>query len=88
MILCWSMVVGVGLSLIHWVPRLGALGPWIGASLFISLLGIVMTGRFLGGRWRTLSLVKKDPDHDPAPVPEAEVLGNPGPGPDPGSGLA
>jgi MATE family multidrug resistance protein len=87
-ILCWSMVVGVGSALIEFAPRLGALGPWIGASLFISLLGIVMTGRFLGGRWRTLSLVKKDPEHDPAPVPEAEVLANPGPGPDPGSGLA
>lgn len=87
-ILSWSMVVGVGVSMVCWIPDLGALGPWIGASLYISLLGLVMTWRFLGGRWRVLSLVKKDPAHDPPALPEAELLANPGPGPDPGSGLA
>lgn len=86
-VLSWTLIVGVGTSLIHLAPSLGALGPWIGASSYISVLGMALLVRFLGGRWKSLSLVHHDPAVEPPPVPEAEVLGNPGPGPDPTSGM-
>lgn len=86
--LSWTLIVGVGYGLIVVAPGLGAIGPWIGASLYISVLGVVLVWRFVGGRWKTLSLVRKDPETDPEPVPEAEILANPGPGPDPTSGMA
>ncbi|MCC5822141.1 MAG: MATE family efflux transporter [Phycisphaerales bacterium] len=87
-VLSWTLIVGVGYGLIVVAPGLGAIGPWIGASLYISVLGVVLVWRFVGGRWKTLSLVRKDPETDPEPVPEAEILANPGPGPDPTSGMA
>ena len=34
---------GVGLALIHWMPQLGSMGPWIGASLYIIALGIALS---------------------------------------------
>lgn len=85
-VLSWTLIVGVGYSLVVFFPMLGAIGPWIGASVYIAVLGSALVMRFLGGRWRSISLVR-DPDVPP-PVPEAEALANPGPGPDPTSGLA
>lgn len=87
-ILSWTLIVGVGLALIRIFPEWGAIGPWVGASLYISVLGLVLVARFVGGRWKLLSLVRKDPDEYPPSVPEAEALGNPSPGPDATSGLA
>lgn len=86
-ILSWTLIVGVGYALIQLFPEWGAIGPWIGASLYISALGLCLVWRFVGGKWKTLSLVRKDPETDPPPVPEAEILTNPGPGPDPMSGM-
>lgn len=85
-VLSWTLIVGVGYSLVVFFPMLGAIGPWIGASVYIAVLGSALVMRFLGGRWRSISLVR-DPDVPP-PVPVAEALANPGPGPDPTSGLA
>lgn len=66
-VLSWTCIVGVGLALIYLAPGLGSLGPWIGASLFIILLGTVLGVRFARGKWKTLSLVDEDqpPDLDP-----------------------
>ena len=66
-VLSWGCIVGVGLALVHLAPGLGSLGPWIGASLFIILLGTVLGVRFARGKWKTLSLVDEDqrPDLDP-----------------------
>lgn len=81
-ILSWTLIIGVGFGLIVVVPQLGAMGPWIGASAYISVLGVALLWRFLGGRWKSLSLVESDPERNPPLVPEAEIIGNPGPGPD------
>lgn len=84
----WTLIIGLGLALIELAPKLGAMGPWIGASLYISFLGVALLARFMGGKWKSLSLVRKgDPTH-PEPVPEASSIANPGPGPDPTSGMA
>jgi MATE family multidrug resistance protein len=66
-VLSWTCIVGVGYGLVVFVPSLGSLGPWIGASLFIVLLGICLGTRFAKGKWKTLTLVDEDqlPDIDP-----------------------
>lgn len=70
-ILSWTCIIGLGLALIKFFPELGSLGPWIGASLYIIMLGIVLGIRFARGKWKTLCLVKGDgvgeamPDLDP-----------------------
>ncbi len=59
-VLSWTCIVGLGYGLVHFVPSLGSLGPWIGASLYIILLGTVLGVRFGQGKWKLLSLVKED----------------------------
>lgn len=66
-VLSWTCIVGVGYGLVLVAPGLGSMGPWIGASLYIILLGVVLGGRFMRGKWKSLSLVEPDtpPDLDP-----------------------
>jgi MATE family multidrug resistance protein len=54
----WVCLVGLGHLMIAIAPQLGSLGPWIGASVYIITLGILFTGRFLGGKWRQIDLLK------------------------------
>ncbi|MGV6813919.1 MAG: MATE family efflux transporter [Phycisphaerales bacterium] len=56
-VLSWVCIPGVGLALIHWMPQLGSIGPWIGASMYIIGLGISLAWRFKGGAWKSMSLV-------------------------------
>jgi len=66
-VLSWTCIVGIGYGLVVFVPSLGSMGPWIGASIFIILLGVVLGIRFAKGKWKTMSLVEADaePDLDP-----------------------
>ncbi|MEM9373411.1 MAG: MATE family efflux transporter [Planctomycetota bacterium] len=59
-VLSWSLIIGVGFGLILVAPELGAMGPWIGASAYISVLGIALLLRFVGGRWKSRSLVQPE----------------------------
>ena len=61
-VLSWTCIVGVGHLMIEFAPDLGSLGPWIGAALFIILLGSALAIRFLGGRWRSIKLVDAPED--------------------------
>ena len=55
--LSWSLIVGVGAWIAHGYPQLGSLGPWIGSTVYIIVLGAAMTWRFERGPWRTHRLV-------------------------------
>jgi multidrug resistance protein, MATE family len=57
----WLCLIGIGRWMIEIAPQLGALGPWIGASAYIVVLGILFTGRFLGGKWKRIDLVSQGP---------------------------
>ncbi|MFG0327354.1 MAG: MATE family efflux transporter [Phycisphaerales bacterium JB037] len=56
-ILSWACVVGGGVLMIEVAPQLGSLGPWIAASAYIVLLGVLFLGRFTRGKWRSIELL-------------------------------
>ena len=79
-ILSWVCIPGIGLLMIKMMPQLGSIGPWIGASLYIILLGISLAFRFKGGKWKTMTLVGEasesvdiDPFDDVTPDPTIGV---------------
>ncbi|MCA9304618.1 MAG: MATE family efflux transporter [Phycisphaerales bacterium] len=79
-VLSWSCIVGFGLLVIELKPEWGSVGPWIGASAYIILLGLSLLGRFLFGNWRERSLVDETPM-------EPDPLGKTYPEPSTGAGL-
>jgi MATE family multidrug resistance protein len=60
-VLSWSLLVGGGVVLIRLAPGLESRGPWIAATTYIVVYGIVMAIRFERGGWRSIRLL-----HDPA----------------------
>lgn len=63
----WTCIFGLGWALLLLAPGLGGVGPWIGAAAYIIALGVLLTGRFLGGKWKTMRLVHDDPLHNLPP---------------------
>ena len=57
-ILAWSCIIGVGWAFAIWWPDLGSVGPWIGAGLYIILLGVALMWRYLSGKWRTMEVLE------------------------------
>ena len=46
------------MAVIHYRPEWGPYGPWSMASIYISVLGLVLWLRFLGGKWKTMAVVQ------------------------------
>jgi MATE family multidrug resistance protein len=61
-VLSYGLGLGASALVAYEMPEWGIQGPWTAASVYISLLGLVMWGRFLRGKWRTMTVV------EPAPV--------------------
>ncbi|MFN0133759.1 MAG: MATE family efflux transporter [Phycisphaerales bacterium] len=57
--LSWIVIVGGGTAMVEVVPSLGSLGPWIAAASYIAVLSVFMLWRFLGGKWKTRTVVKE-----------------------------
>jgi len=74
----WICIVLGGHLMIELAPQLGSLGPWIGGAAYIISLGVLFLGRFMGGKWRSMSLV--DTAH-PGPRAATEPC-DPGPSPE------
>jgi MATE family multidrug resistance protein len=53
----WAFIIGGGWVMADQVPQLGAVGPWIGAAIYIIVTGIGLWWRFECGRWRSIELV-------------------------------
>ena len=62
--LAYGLGVGGAALVAARFPEWGVLGPWVVASLYIALLGLVMWLRFLGGKWRTMSVVPENAVND------------------------
>ena len=72
-ILSWGATVGGGLAFIHFAPQLESVGPWIAASLYVVLLGLLVAWRFEGGAWKKIDLLKRRPLAAPAVDFEAKA---------------
>ncbi len=57
-IFSWTLIVGLGWVISNIWPELQALGPWIGAAIYVIAFGIMMGIRFELGAWRKLDLLK------------------------------
>lgn len=53
----WVCIVAGGHAMIALFPTLGALGPWVAASLYIMVLGVLLLIRFIRGRWKSINLL-------------------------------
>jgi len=70
----WTCIVGGGHLAIALFPEWGSAGPWAGAALYIIVLGVGLGIRYVGGKWKDLSLVD---DGEPQPAltePECSSL--------------
>ena len=63
-VMAWTVIVGGGAAMIRWVPQLQSIGPWIAASVYVIVLGMVMAWRFESGAWRKIDLLGR---HGPGP---------------------
>lgn len=54
--LSWLLIVGGGHLAVELAPELGALGPWLGASAYIVVLGVALLIRFKLGAWKRMKL--------------------------------
>lgn len=59
MILAWSLIIAGGGAIIRLWPELGALGPWIGAAVYIIAFALAMAWRWKSGAWRRMKLVER-----------------------------
>jgi len=54
----YGLGLGASALVVRLAPQWGSFGPWATASAYIIVLGMVMWLRFLGGRWRTMTVVE------------------------------
>jgi MATE family multidrug resistance protein len=57
--LSWGFTVGGGWLMVRYVPQWTSVGPWITASLYVIVLGILMAVRFEGGSWQKIRLLER-----------------------------
>lgn len=53
----WGLTIGGGIAVARHVPQLASIGPWIAASAYVVVLGIVLAWRFESGAWRKIHLL-------------------------------
>ncbi len=58
MVLAWSLIIAGGKTVMTQWPELGALGPWIGAAVYIIAFALAMAWRWRSGKWRAMKLVE------------------------------
>ena len=58
-VLSWTLIIGGGELMLLWFPSLGSLGPWIAASAYIIILGLAVLARFMGGKWKHITLLDR-----------------------------
>ena len=56
-VLSWVVIIGGGIVMTRVAPQLESIGPWLAATAYIVLLGIVLAIRFERGGWRKLHLM-------------------------------
>ncbi|MBM4018239.1 MAG: MATE family efflux transporter [Planctomycetes bacterium] len=59
--LAYALGLGGSAAVAYAAPEWGIRGPWSAASVYIIILGLVMWGRFLAGKWQTVTVVEPVP---------------------------
>ena len=74
-VMSWGVTVGGGLAMIRFFPGLESLGPWIAASVYVSVLGLLLAWRFESGAWEKIDLLhRREVESTPAPQEVAPTL--------------
>lgn len=78
-VLSWTLLVGLGALLTLAAPGLESRGPWIAATVYIVVYGVVMAVRFERGGWRSIRLLgdARDDAARLAPIGPAVPAGDP-----------
>ncbi len=58
--LSWTIIIGGGHLMIARFPELGSLGPWIATAAYIIMLGAALLVRFMGGKWKSIQVVRHE----------------------------
>lgn len=69
----FAFIIGGGHLMIALFPQWGSAGPWASTALFIVAVGSALFARFLGGKWRTMSLVEHPGPPGPSPAGESRL---------------
>jgi MATE family multidrug resistance protein len=72
-VLSWTLIIGLGVALVHWAPGLGPVGPWVAASVYIAAFGGAMLWRWKSGAWRRITLLKPADPAETEEIAEASV---------------
>jgi MATE family multidrug resistance protein len=70
--LCWTITVGGGAAIAYGWPALGPAGPWLAASAYGIILGIVLALRFSRGDWKAIDQ-SRPPETSNAPAASTTV---------------
>jgi MATE family multidrug resistance protein len=65
----WSINLGVGIYVARHVPQLGPGGPWLVATIYGAIVGVVMLARFLRGNWARIDLSHSAIGDEAIPAP-------------------
>jgi len=65
----WGIILGGGTLLATLFPQFQPAGPWVAASTYVVVLGLLMLWRFERGAWRKIDLLGHRPRRLPAPLP-------------------
>lgn len=55
-VLCLGVFLGGGVLVVHFLPGLGALGPWLMGTIYLSIFAIMMRVRWQRGGWRNINI--------------------------------
>ena len=58
-VLSGVVIVAGGYAMVRFFPQLEATGPWIAATAYIAILGVVLAIRFERGGWKRLHLLER-----------------------------
>jgi MATE family multidrug resistance protein len=56
----WVIIVGGGSFMTWKFPQLESLGAWIAAATYIFSLCVMLVGRFLTGKWKSIKLIHRE----------------------------
>lgn len=56
-VLSWTVILGGGVLAVTYLPELTSLGPWLAASAYVIVLGLLLAWRFERGAWQKIDLL-------------------------------